>query len=73
MEGMIPHIKVSVKIGDEEVAHHGAQFIDAISFLCHCEASIRRSQNMTEPVDIQTSAIQKQNLKKLLGELNGKG
>lgn len=70
MERMIPHIKVSVKIGDEEVTHHGAQFIDAISFLCHCELSVRRSKNMTEPVDIQTAAIQKQNLKELLGNRN---
>jgi hypothetical protein len=73
MEGMIPHIKVSVKIGDEEATHYGAHFIDAIHFLCQCEESIRRRKNMTEPVDIQTSAIQKQNMKKLLGELNGKG
>ena len=69
-EGMIPHIKVSVKIGDEEVSQHCAQFIDAISFLCHCELCIRRNKKMTEPVDIQTSAIQQQNLKKLLGERN---
>lgn len=70
---MIPHIKVSVKIGDEEVEHRGAHFIDAISFLCSCEAAIRRNKKMTEPVDIQTTSIQKQNVKKLLGELNGKG
>ena len=67
-EGMIPHIKVSVKIGDEEVSQQCAQFIDAISFLCHCELCIRRNKKMDEPVDIQTSAIQQQNLKKLLGE-----
>lgn len=67
---MIPHIKVSVKIGDEEVSQHCAQFIDAISFLCHCELCIRRNKKMTEPVDIQTAAIQQQNMKKLLGEIH---
>ena len=71
-KGMIPHIKVSVKIGDEEVSQQCAQFIDAISFLCHCELCIRRNKKMDEPVDIQTSAIQQQNMKKLLGDLNGK-
>jgi hypothetical protein len=67
---LIPHIKVSVKIGDEEVSQQCAQFIDAISFLCHCELCIRRNKKMDEPVDIQTAVIQKQNLKKLLGESN---
>ena len=67
---LIPHIKVSVKIGDEEVTHMGAHFIDAVAFLCQCELSIRRNKKMDEPVDIQTAVIQKQNLKKLLGESN---
>lgn len=70
---LLPHIKVSVKIGDEEVTHMGAHFIDAVAFLCQCELSIRRNKKMDEPVDIQTAVIQKQNMKKLLGELNGKG
>lgn len=67
---MIPHIKVSVKMGDDEATHMGTHFIDAVSFLCGCEAAIRRNKKMTEPVDIQTSVIAKQNMKKLLGERN---
>lgn len=67
MEGIVPQIKVSVKVGEKEATHIGAHFIDAISFLCQCEDSIRRSRNATEPVDIQTVAIQKENMKKLLG------
>ena len=64
----VPHIKVSVTFNGEEVSHYGAHFIDAISFLCRAEEALRRGKHMTQPVDIETTKITKENLNKLLGK-----
>jgi len=63
----IPHIEVRVQYNGEEVTQYCAHFIDAIGFLCQAEACIRRCKHLKEPVDNQTSIIQKENLAKLLG------
>lgn len=67
----IPHIEVKVEYRGEQVTHYGAQFIDAIGFLVHAEESIRKVQNVTQPVDIGTAKFQKSNMDKLL-ELSAK-
>lgn len=66
--GDVPHIKVEVKYKGEEVSQYCAHFIDAISFLCQAEAALRRGLKMQQPVDNETTKIQKANMAKLLGE-----
>ena len=63
----VPHIEVKVKFRDEEITQYCAHFIDAISFLCQAEAALRRGLKMQQPVDNETTKIQKANLEKLLG------
>ena len=67
MNAPIPHIEVKVEYNGETVSQMYAHFIDGISFLCQCEAAIRRNEKMKEPIDNRTSVIQKENLAKLLG------
>ena len=62
----IPHIEVSVEYKGERASLNCSHFIDGISFLCGCEASIRERENMKEPIDIRTSEFQKSNMDKLL-------
>ena len=62
----IPHIEVIVEYKGERASLNCSHFIDGISFLCGCEASIRRNEKMNQPLDIRTSAFQKSNLDKLL-------
>ena len=71
MNNPIPHIDVKVEYDGETVSQQCAHFIDAITFLCGCEQAIRKKRKMQEPIDVQTSAFQKNNLDKLL-ELNKK-
>ena len=71
MNGPIPHIEVKVEYNGEVVSQHCAHFIDGISFLCGCEAAIRRKTNMKEHIDTRTSELQKENLAKLLSDTSG--
>lgn len=64
----VPHIEVKVKFGNEEATQYCAHFIDAISFLCQAEAALRRGLKMQQPVDNETTKIQKINMAKLMGE-----
>ncbi len=63
----VPQITVKVKYGDEEISQYGAHFIDAISFLCAAEISLRRVNKLQTPVDVVTTELGKKNLEKLLG------
>ena len=63
----VPQITVKVKYGDEEISQCGAHFIDAISFLCAAEISLRRLNKLQTPVDEITIELGKENLEKLLG------
>ena len=65
---MIPQIKVVVGYGEDQAEYMGSHFIDAIGFLVQCEAGIRRSQNLKEPVDVSTTKIGKEQLRKLLNK-----
>jgi len=62
----IPHIEVTITVGDESISHYGAQFIDAIKFLADAEAAVRKHSGLKEPVDITVDAIQKENMRKLM-------
>lgn len=67
MEGKsIPHIEVIVEYNGERASLNCAHFIDGISFLCDCERSIREKESVKEPIDVRTSAFQKNNMDKLL-------
>lgn len=65
---MIPQIKVVVGYGKDQAEYMGSHFIDAIGFLVECEAWIRRSQNLKEPVDVSTTKIGREQLRKLLNK-----
>lgn len=64
----VPHIEVKVKFRGDEVTQYCAHFIDAISFLCQAEAALRRGLKMRQPIDNETTKIQKANMAKLMGE-----
>lgn len=64
----IPHVKVEVSFRGETVVQEGAHFIDAVHFLCHAEESVRRGLKLAAPVDIDTSAVCDENLRRLLTE-----
>lgn len=68
MAAEVPHIKVTVEYKGDEADIYCAHFIDAISFLCHCEAMLRKGIHLKQPVDISTSEIQRHNLAELINK-----
>lgn len=64
----IPHIHVSVTFRGETVVQDGQHFIDAVHFLCRAEEAVRAKLRADVPVDLETSKLQRENLRRLLAE-----